>query len=135
VDCANANCSNEMTTLGCENIAGNAAAGPATGQAKSALCIALLKCDLTANCGGSVDDAGTVSGSVANCYCGSAGGADCFVGGSTNNGACMSDEQNGLETTTPATIQSRFQTTSYGGGRANKIVNCLNINGCGSCLH
>jgi hypothetical protein len=123
--CVTANCSNETTTLGCENIAGNATGGPSTGTAKSALCINLLKCELQSNC---------ASVSAANCYCGLGGGADCFVGGSTNNGACIPQEQAGLESTAPATINSRYQTTSFGGGRANKIVNCMNLNGCTACL-
>jgi hypothetical protein len=125
VNCANFNCDNELNNAGCQTITGNAATGPAAGQSKSSLCIALLSCELSSNCG---------AVSAANCYCGPSGGASCFTSGSSNDGACLLDEQRGLEDTSPGTILSRYQTTSFGGGRANKLINCLKLNGCDVCL-
>lgn len=126
-DCAIANCSNDFQNLNCDSIAGNAATGPATGQSKKSLCLNLLQCELA-----SVPPCGAVS--AANCYCGPGGGAACFTTGATNNGACLSDEQKGLEDTSPPIIQSRYQTSTFGGGRANKLIQCLKNNGCTVCL-
>jgi hypothetical protein len=123
--CAYQNCSNYFDNLNCETIDGNAATGPAAGTSKSRLCFDLLACELTTGCAGI---------SIANCYCGPNIGASCFVSGIGNDGACLVEEQRALEDTEPRTIQSRFQTNTFGGGRANALLECIKINGCESCF-
>jgi len=127
--CAVDYCPDNLASLDCETLVGNAAAGPAAGQSKTSLCLALLSCELTNNCGGGVKGASA-------CYCGTSG-LSCFTTG--GNGACLADEQKGLETTDPGAILGAFSSTTLGGGRANGLVQCLNDNiatddHCASCF-
>jgi hypothetical protein len=113
-----------LNNFACDDLAGNAAAGPAAGQSKTSLCLALLACELSTTCAGGVNG-------TSDCYCGTVGDT-CFTAG--GDGMCKSDEEKGLESTTPATIEGSYSTTSLGGGRANALVQCLADNNCSACF-
>jgi hypothetical protein len=117
-------CNNLLTLQPCEGLTDNAAAGPATGQSKSSLCLALLTCELTTTC------AIGANGS-SDCYCGTIG-ANCFTTG--GNGQCKSDIEKGVESTDPATIFAQFGDATLGGGRANNLIQCANDNSCDACF-
>jgi hypothetical protein len=109
----------------CEASAGNAAAGPAAGDARSQLCLDTLSCVIGANC--------AASGTGSPCYCGAARGTTCLSAGAAD-GACRSQEERGLETTDPVSIATGFGNTVLGGGVANVLVQCLNDSACTTCF-
>jgi hypothetical protein len=88
-------------------------------------CLNVVSCVLGGNCG-------TANGSGA-CYCGTAAGAQCTVAGAPN-GPCLTQEQDGLDSTDPVTINSRFTNIAYAGGMANTIFSCAVSNTCSSCI-
>lgn len=124
--CANSKtaCRLLLQNFNCDDLAGNAAAGPAVGQPKAGLCLQLLTCELTSNCAGVAD--GTSA-----CYCGNVGDT-CFTAG--GSGQCKTQEESALETTTPSLIEGNFSSDALAGGRANSLVQCLSDNYCTSCF-
>jgi hypothetical protein len=105
----------------CEDFTASAAGGPAAGHAKSGLCQQVLFCALGSGCGSAGDPKA--------CYCGDA--TDCTGGGT---GKCRTQEEDGLETQTPADVLSSFTDPTLGAGRANTIVACLAANNCADCF-
>ncbi|HKQ71836.1 MAG TPA: hypothetical protein VJT73_20975 [Polyangiaceae bacterium] len=117
-------CRNLLNNFGCETLVGNAAAGPAAGQAKSALCLELLTCELNSKCGGG--DQGSSA-----CYCGTKTD-DCFTAGGDHS--CRPQQEKALETTSPSAIEGAFSGTNLAGGRANVLLQCLADNDCTACF-
>jgi hypothetical protein len=96
-----------------------------SGDSPSASCLAVVSCALGGNCA-------TALGS-GNCYCGTAFGSNCISTGAPN-GPCLAQEQDGLDSTVPLTINERFTTTAFAGGMANAIFSCAGTNGCTQCF-
>jgi hypothetical protein len=109
----------------CDRLTGNAAAGPAAGQPKATLCRTLLQKMLDTRCAAGPDGDAT-------CYCGSVSSDTCFA--VEGNGDAKSEEEAALETTDPPTIFQNFEDLSVAGGRANRLVQCLNDNNRTSCF-
>ncbi len=105
-----------MDLVSCSTLSGNAAAGPALGTPKANLCNEVLDC---------VRDSGCASNgnSLIHCYCGTANSTDCQVATSAN-GACKTQIERGLETTTFAQISMRLKMLQYGGGFALSRIDC-----------
>jgi hypothetical protein len=85
----------------------------------------VLSCVLGGNCATTLGD-GT-------CYCGTAVGSNCNTAG-LPNGPCLTQEQDGTDTTTPATVNSRFTAIAYPAGMANTILSCAASNSCSQCF-
>jgi hypothetical protein len=111
----------------CETLAGNAAAGPAAGTAKSTLCLNLLNKELSTKCG-----AVGVNGAT-DCYCGAAS-VDCFSFPGDSNGLAKPEEEAALESTNPPSIEGVFSSNTLGGGRANALYQSLVDNSCSACF-
>ena len=75
-----------------------------SGNAPTTVCLNVLSCMLSNACA-------SATGSGA-CYCGTAVGSACTVAGSPN-GPCIAQEQDGLDSTDPVTINSRFTNIAY----------------------
>jgi hypothetical protein len=122
--CAQQNCVAPGVT--CEDFAGQAAlpGSPAAGASRQQLCYSTLSCVLSSDC---------AKTDLQFCYCGSATGTSCYDSGAAN-GPCLSQEQNGLETTDPVTLVNRLTDPTFGGGMANFIVQCLELSQCSSCF-
>jgi hypothetical protein len=111
----------------CETLTTNAPAGPpSNGLARSQLCLNLLNKQLSTKCAGGVNGA-------TDCYCGSATDT-CFTTVGAANGLAQAEEEAGLESTTPGTVESNFSSSSLGGGRANSLIQCLADNSCTACF-
>lgn len=108
----------------CDDLVGDADGGPAIGAWKPSLCLMTVACILQNAC---------ADPSVIGCYCGGAAGSEC-AGSGAANGACLTEENAGLETTDPATALETFDSKSLPGGVANAIFACAAAHGCGSCL-
>lgn len=94
----------------CLGLAGRAAAGPARGAPRSALCDRLRSCVHESACDRVSRNTNGVEGAfLENCYCGSA--ADCFGDADQANGSCRAEIEAALETTEPASILQRFDDT------------------------
>lgn len=108
---SNGNC----PATSCDNVIGNAAAGPASGVARAQLCNEVLDC---------VRDSGCAAGGnlPIRCYCGTANPTQCSAG--QGNGACKAQIERGLETTDFNSIASRFGNTAFGAGKAMDRINC-----------
>jgi hypothetical protein len=90
----------------CSTLTGNAAAGPASGQALKGLCYKLLDCMYDTNC---------AAADPVDCYCGNSGAA-CQTGGA--NGKCRAEVEASLESTAFADIGARIGDPSFAGGVA-----------------
>ncbi len=104
----------------CNAAVGNAAAGPAAGQSKSALCKALIDCSEATQC---------AKGSLAageTCYCGTAGTTDCISGSA--NGACKAQSEAAAESTNGLTVGQRWLNPSYAVGFAGQFIQCAKQN-------
>jgi hypothetical protein len=98
-----------------------AAAGPAAGTSRGALCAAVVLCGATTGCTGQ------------DCYCGAGVGLiACATGGA--QGPCMSEIEAAAETTDPLTIATRQTDTSFALGRANAVGECAEGNCAAQCL-
>jgi hypothetical protein len=138
--CAHTNGCVDDTTAGttnenCDDQTGNATAGPAAGTANKTLCFADLQCVLppTNSCA-RVTSGSTVGAAIGPCYCGPAEPGTGCLSATDQNGVCLTQIQNGLETTNPGTISTGLATPTTPGGVANAIVKCLISNKCGSCF-
>jgi hypothetical protein len=96
-----------------------------SGHPATQVCLNVLSCVLGGNCA-------TTLGS-GTCYCGTAVASNCNTTG-LPNGACVMQEQDGTDTTTPATVNSRFTAIAYAAGMANTIFSCAASNSCGQCF-
>jgi hypothetical protein len=97
-----------------------------SGDTATTSCLNVLSCVLAGgNCSG-------LNGSGP-CYCGTAVGTQCTVAGGPN-GPCVNQEQDGLDSTDPTTVNSRFTNIAYAGGMANTIFSCAGSNSCTSCF-
>jgi hypothetical protein len=96
-----------------------------SGDSATASCLAVVSCVLGGNCASASGD-GT-------CYCGTATGSACTVAGGPN-GACLTQEQDGTNTTSPPVVNSRFTDISYAAGMANTIFSCAASNTCSQCF-
>lgn len=94
--CEESNCPDMVT--GCEQTVGNAEAGPAMGQARKDLCLAVVACVRSTKC--------AVKGDVKKCYCGTVSDGACL--GGSGNGVCKSPIEAAGETTDAGDIASRF---------------------------
>jgi len=99
----------------CSVLTTNAATGPAAGTAKSNLCNEVLDCVRDTGCA-------SAGNAIIKCYCGTANATDCQNG--LANGACKTELERGLETTTFQQIAQRLKSTIYGGGIAMARVDC-----------
>ncbi len=109
----------------CDDLVGNAASGPNAGAWKPSLCLMTVSCILGSSC---ADPLAT------SCYCGTAAGVACLNPGAAN-GACLTAETGGLETTDPqVTVTPTFTSKSLAAGVANAIFVCAAGAHCSSCL-
>jgi hypothetical protein len=109
----------------CEDLMGNAAAGPNAGAWKPSLCRMTVDCILQSAC---------ANPSVANCYCGTADMTACLAPNGAH-GPCLVAENGGLETTDARTaLGASFTSKSLAAGMANAIFTCAAQNGCSTCL-
>jgi hypothetical protein len=76
---------------------------------------------------------GARSGALIGCYCGSTPPSTCVTVGPAS-GPCVSQETNGLDTTTPGSVNKAYSNTSLPAGMANVAFNCAIANGCARCL-
>jgi hypothetical protein len=96
-----------------------------SGDAATASCLNVVSCILGGTCA-SADGAGA-------CYCGTSVGTACTVAGGPN-GPCLTQEQDGTDTTSPTTVNGRFTDTSYAAGMANTLFSCAASNACTQCF-
>jgi hypothetical protein len=116
--CEALNCPHDAT--GCP---ANCSAQPACSDYAGgdvALCTSVLSCIRTTNC---------TAGGITSCYCGTAALAAC-QGGSAN-GACKSQIELGLKTTSPGTILLNLTNVALPGGGALSLGQCDHDN-CGT---
>jgi hypothetical protein len=128
--CAQTNCLGAGQT--CESLEPVVAdGGPSSGTTRTALCYDALSCVLNQNVACYNLSAGVVS-----CYCGNESTTQCENDGPATGAACATQEEDGLETTDPATAWTRIQSsdTTLGAQMANSIVNCLLDSVCSSCV-
>ena len=116
----------------CEDLPGNFTGdGGGAGQSDTSLCVETLSCVLTSGC------ANTTNGQSF-CYCGSGGGGPsaCASAGAATNGACKSQETNGLFPTAndSTDVLKDFTDTTEPSGMANQIIKCAVSNKCTQCL-
>jgi hypothetical protein len=91
----------------------------------TASCLALTTCIFGGNCATSLGSG--------NCYCGTATGTNCTVPGNPN-GTCLTQEQDGLNTTDPPTANNRFTNIAFAGGMSNALFSCAGSNSCTQCF-
>ena len=106
----------------CEDLAGQtvpAGADAGAGQSRQDLCYATLQCILGSPL--CLTDFGSFFNSNR-----------CVAG--ADAGGCLTQEENGLETTDPALIQSQFNDSTRGAGVANRILNCGAALNCPTCF-
>jgi hypothetical protein len=109
----------------CEDLTGDAVTGPSAGAWKPSLCVQTIACILATGC---------ATPSVVNCYCGEGDNSAC-ADAAAAQGACLTAENAGLETSDPATaLGPRFTSKSLAAGVANAIFVCAAANGCTTCL-
>jgi hypothetical protein len=105
----------------CDDLSGTVPAGAAAGAGTSLEtdCLDLLTCELQSKCG---------KGNTLDCYCGV--GVNSTTCKTSQIGACVSEEQVGLESTDPNFIQANATLFSNvnGGVAANVILNCAKNN-------
>jgi hypothetical protein len=95
-----------------------------SGGDATASCLALVSCVFANGC---MDQLGS-----GKCYCGTAMGTNCTVPGDPN-GNCINQETDGLGSTDPPTVNSRFTSIAYAGGMANALFACRASNSCDAC--
>jgi hypothetical protein len=140
LDCAHTNgcvddMTNGLTNENCEDQTGTATAGPASGTANQALCLADLSCVLPpANSCARGPSGGHLGAALGPCYCGPADVGVACLSGTAQNGACKTQIENGLETTDPSAISRGLAAPTTPGGVANQIVKCLISNKCDTCF-
>ncbi len=106
-------CFQAMTGVLCEEASGTTDAGT-----RESLCFSTLQCIFgTGLCG--LDE----SVSVVACYCGAVPAQDCA--GTPATGVCAAQEQIGLETSNPSSIERNFSDPTTGAGIANALSQCL----------
>jgi hypothetical protein len=101
---------------GCDKVEGIAAAGPAAGTSRKALCEEAFDCAQRTNCG---------MVQPHHCYCGTAKIEDCVFKGKAE-GPCKTELERSLETTDPKKISSTYMSPDLGGGIAMRRVTCAN---------
>jgi len=109
----------------CDDLVGDADAGPSIGAWKPSLCRMTIDCILATGC---------AIPSVESCYCGAGDNEACALPGGPK-GACLIYENAGLETSDPQTaLGPSFTSKTLAAGVANAIFVCAAANGCKSCL-
>jgi hypothetical protein len=116
--CAQANCFDSFDNNACDAISGVVVVGGAQ-ETKASLCLSLLSCEISTNCGKMLRAFG--------CLCG--GGPLCV-----GQGPCWDQEMAALEAGNGGEAQLRLGNTAYAGGRANRLIDCMKDNGCDSCF-
>jgi hypothetical protein len=105
----------------CDDLSGTvpADAGAGAGTSLVSDCISLLTCELNSKCG---------KGNTLDCYCGI--GVNSTTCKTSQTGACVTQEQVGLESTDPNYIQANATALANvnGGATANVILNCAKNN-------
>jgi hypothetical protein len=104
-------------------------AGTLGGSSDTSLCLATVSCILANAC---VNSAG-----VSTCYCGVANeGSACAAAGGAVNGACLTQEVNGLGfvASDNTDILKQFTNTTLPAGLGNQIFQCAVSNTCSTCL-
>jgi hypothetical protein len=95
------------------------------GDSATTACLNVVSCILAHSTCTDSNGAGT-------CYCGTAVGSQCTMAG-LPNGPCLTEEEDGLDTTDPVTANTRFTNTAYAGGMANTLFSCAGSNTCTTC--
>jgi hypothetical protein len=101
---------------GCDSVEGIAAAGPAAGTSRKALCEEAFECAHRTNCG---------MVQPHHCYCGTAKIEDCVFKGKAE-GPCKAELERALETTDAKKLSSTYMNPDLGGGIAMRRVTCAN---------
>jgi len=109
--CEASECHDLVST--CDNVSGNAKAGPAAGKPKGDLCRELVTCVRESGCG---------TRQLIDCVCGTADAMDCNEGKS--NGQCLGAFQAALETNDAHALLERTSDASYAGGAASSLLMC-----------
>jgi hypothetical protein len=103
--------------------------GTLDGGSDSTLCLSTISCIISTSC---VDSAG-----VSTCYCGTTHeGSACASAGGAVNGACLTQEVNGLgyPASDNTDILKNFTSTALPSGMANQLFQCASSNSCSTCL-
>ncbi|MDX2054737.1 MAG: DUF4215 domain-containing protein [Polyangiaceae bacterium] len=112
--CLAASCQTNIDA--CTNATGTAAAGPAAGQPKSALCAAMNTCADTTKC------ARGSFGSGEACYCGTVDTTNCISG--LANGLCKTEAERAAETTSGLTVGQRWVNPGFAVGISGQYIRC-----------
>jgi hypothetical protein len=108
-ECGCTSCATQMTA--CRTLEGAAAAGAATGTAKSALCSAVVKCGQRTGCRGT------------DCFCGATVDlVSCLTGSAA--GPCKAEIEAAAESVDPQTVSARQSDPTFAVGRANNVSSC-----------
>jgi hypothetical protein len=94
-------------------------------DAPNTACLNTITCIL----GGACANASGAGG----CFCGTATGASCLTNGAPN-GPCLSQEEDGLDTTDATQANKSFGNTALAAGEANAIFACAGSNSCTTCF-
>jgi hypothetical protein len=122
IPCAEQNCEDKMNL--CQQVVGDADAGPAKGQSRRKLCLDTLDCVIKSRCVGKVSAMG--------CYCGGHNVDECLAGKS--NGSCKGRIEKGHESTDADVIARDWYDEKTGGSAAMGLVMCLVNRGCSMCF-
>lgn len=122
----------------CGDIAGSFTGdGGGAGANNAGLCLKTLNCILDTGCGAVIGDSGTTTLNLDNCYCGAGGGSPsaCASAGSATNGACKTDETNGLypNPNDSTDILKDYTDTTEPSGVANQIFHAA-VSACPQCF-
>ncbi len=90
-------------------------------------CLDVINCTIANACATSNPD-------LPGCYCGSTATGTCVTTGPAL-GPCVNVETNGLNTTTPGTVNTSYTSVGLPAGVANVVFACAFSNGCAKCLN
>ncbi len=121
-------------TTNCESLgAAVATDGPAAGTSRTTLCYETLACVLDTTLANPCYDEGLVPEV---CYCGPTETSTQCVSGPGSDSQCAVQEERGLESSDPATVYTRLESTdvTLGAEVANAIFECLSVSCPNYCL-
>jgi hypothetical protein len=110
----------------CGDLTGKFDAGAQAGQPDSTLCMNAVSCVLQTSCS---------SSDISICYCGPTNAGNACQTAANPNGACYTQEINGLGVSDNATVLKDYTDTTRPAGMANQIFSCAESNSCSACLH
>jgi hypothetical protein len=124
----NAACAACAESAGCIEVASVLPCEYRRDAAERALCLQLLACELETGCASGPGNQPSYTG----CYC--SYNDLCFDPRGAHDGPCSTELQAALLSDSPDSIRNRMNDTTFPGGQANNLVQCLTFNGCNSCF-